>query len=229
MMMALFGYGAFIWRRVLAGLKPDARMSCKWSFAMRKNIVRMVSLLALIGAKPAIAMDYIGEHVPNAQKVGQARMSVLLWDVYDAKLLAPEGKWQANAPFALQLTYLRHLDGVKIADRAVQEMRKQGFDDEIKLATWHTQMREIFPDVYDGDTLTGIFTQDGETIFLNDGSEIGRIQDPDFAKRFSAIWLSPKTSAPDLRLALFGQETLEGQTHHENTERTGSRGTSHLY
>ena len=189
----------------------------------------MVSLLAMIGVTPAMAIEDIHLHVPQAKKVGKARMSVMFWDVYDATLLAPGGKWSKDKPFALQLTYLRHLDGPKIADRAVQEMRGQGIDDEVKLAIWHTQMRQIFPDVYEGDTLTGVFTKDGETIFYSDNTEIGRIKDVEFTKYFPAIWLSPKTSEPDLRLGLLGGKIQKGQDNYDTQERTVSYGTARMH
>lgn len=199
---------------------------------MPNRVICMVSLLAIIGVKPVFAMDNIKNHVPDAKKVGQARMSVMMWDIYDAVLIAPKGEWRADKPFALQLTYLRHLQGKKIADRAIQEIRAQGYDDEVKLATWHTQMRQIFPDVYEGDTISGIFTQDGKTIFFHDGVEIGRIEDAQFASAFSAIWLGPKTSAPDIRMSLLGIEksdTAKGKYLNGNSERTGSRGTTRMY
>lgn len=191
---------------------------------MRKKVICMMSLLTMLGVSPVLAMEDIKEHVPNAQKVGEARLTMMLWDVYDATLIAPNGKWSADKPFALQLTYLRHLDGEKIADRTIKEMRKQGFQDEIKLATWHTQMRQIFPDVYEGDILSGISTKTGTSIFLKNGEQIGQVNDPQFSKTFFAIWLSPETSAPDLRLGLLGQNTMEGYNH-EKFERTGSDGT----
>ncbi len=196
---------------------------------MHKQIICTLSLLALIGVKPATAMDKVDQYIPRAQKVGEARMRVMFWDIYDAMLLAPNGKWNAAKPFALKLTYLRHLDGSKIADRAVQEMRGQGISNEVKLATWHTQMQQIFPNVDEGDTLTAIFTQDEKTVFLNDETEIGRINDAEFTKNFSAIWLSPKTSAPEMRLSLLGQKTMKGPKEYEILERTDSDGTASIY
>ena len=150
-------------------------------------------------------MDHVRSHVPEAKTVGKGRMSVMLWDVYDAALYAPEGQWQEGQPFALQLSYLRPLSGKKIADRSIEEMRDQGFDDEIKLAAWHSQMRSIFPDVDNGMALTGVYTRAGESIFYLDSKEIGRIKDIDFSRAFFDIWLSDRTNAPTLRRKLLGQ------------------------
>jgi hypothetical protein len=169
------------------------------------KVVRMAALLAMLHITPVFAAGRIEAYIPEARPVGAGRLSVFLMDVYDATLIAREGKWQPGEPLALQLTYLRHLKGDKIADRSAQEMRNIGITDEVKLAAWHAQMRRIFPDVDEGVTLTGILTPDGESVFLRNGEEIGRIKDPDFGQAFFGIWLSEKTSAPDLRQKLLGE------------------------
>ena len=51
-----------------------------------------------------------------------------------------------------------------------------------KIATWHTQMRKIFPDVDVGTSITGIYTEKGEAIFYRNDEEIGRISE--FSKAF---------------------------------------------
>ena len=170
-----------------------------------RNVIPMICAIILFATSSAQAFDALNKHVPEAQKVGEGRFTKYIWDVYDAVLYAPQGSWKKDQPFALKLSYLRQLSGKKIADRSIEEIRGQGFTDEIKLAAWHTQMRRIFPDVYKGITLTGVYTQKGNAVFYKDGSEIGRIEDPEFSKAFFGIWLNKETSAPDLRQKLLGQ------------------------
>ncbi len=169
-----------------------------------QNVIRMACALVILGMTSAYAIDPIFSAVPNAEKVGKGRLSYIFWDIYDATLYAPNGTWDEAEPFALHLSYLRPLLGKKIADRSAEEIRGQGFADEIKLAAWHAQMRKIFPDVDEGVSLTGIHTKTGETIFYQDSTEIGRIKDPEFSKAFFSIWLGEKSSAPDLRRQLLG-------------------------
>ena len=167
--------------------------------------VFIVFLFFVIGIAPSHAGDHIYTHVPDAKIVGKARMSVFLWDVYDAVLYAPRGTWSKDKPFALKLNYLRRLNGKKIADRSAEEIRGQGFSNELKLATWHAQMRKIFPDVENGEAITGVFTDNGEALFYKDNNEIGRIADPEFSRAFFGIWLDEKTSEPALRRELLGK------------------------
>ena len=138
------------------------------------------------------------------QTVGEARMRVLFWDVYDARLLAPQGDYPDGQPFALALTYLRELDGEKIAARSIEEMRKQGIGDEAALARWYERLRGIIPDVAERDEIVGLATADGSTRFYLDGEPIGRVDDADFTRAFFSIWLGEATSEPRLRDQLLG-------------------------
>ena len=66
-------------------------------------------------------------------------------------------------------------------------------------------MRALFPDVHKGDTLTGVYTRKGTTIFYKNGKKLETINDPEFGRAFFGIWLSENTSEPDLRKQLLGQ------------------------
>lgn len=169
---------------------------------MRKSLA--LSLLCFWFAAPASANQAVQQQIPNIQKVGEARLTYAFWDVYDAVLYAPNGSWDAEKPYALSLRYLRELDGDAIADRSVEEIKKQGFTQEKSLAEWHKQMLEIFPDVKEGTNLTAIFTSNKTTLFFHDGKPIGMVKDPLFGKHFFGIWLSKKTSEPALRKSLLG-------------------------
>ena len=107
--------------------------------------------------------------IPDAQKIGEGRLSVFLADVYDAELFANNQNSiaQNKPPYALTLSYLRPLKSETIAKRSAKEMRNIGLDDELKIAAWHEKMRKIFPDVKDGSSITGIYTADKQTIFLS--------------------------------------------------------------
>lgn len=172
-----------------------------------RNIAQCFIFLMFIAApcSVAYAIDDLGKYFKDPEVVGQGRLTYMFWDVYDATLYAPQGTWQEDDSFALKLSYRIKIDGVKIADRSVQEMRKQGFSNELKLAAWHGQMRKIFPDVSRGTRLTGIVNDQGETVFYHDNKGVGRITDPEFARAFFGIWLHEHTTRPKLRRQLLGQ------------------------
>ena len=172
----------------------------------RRLLSALLVALWLLPA-PAVAdtaMATAARYFANPQKVGEAVLKYLFWDVYRAELFAPPAGWRADAPFALSLNYLRDLDGADIADRTISEMRDQGFSDEDTLSDWQGRLRAIFPDVSDGTRLTGIRDSRGGTVFYRNGAKIGEIRDPAFTRRFFDIWLGDKTSEPALRRALLG-------------------------
>ena len=152
----------------------------------------------------SLAENYLDEHITNVKIIGSSQFKVLFWHVYNATLYSSEENFSFDKTFALKLDYKRSLHGEKIAERSAEEIRKIGFKDKIKLAGWFTQMRNIFPDVNDGNYITGIYVPDSKTIFYKDGEKIGEINDKEFGKWFFGIWLNKNTSEPELRKKLLG-------------------------
>ncbi|NVK57650.1 MAG: chalcone isomerase family protein [Alteromonadaceae bacterium] len=160
--------------------------------------------MLLTAALPANAAvpQIVSEAVPDAKLAGQARYSYLFWDVYDAALYAPQGRWQQSAPFALTLTYLRDFDGADIAKRSVKEIRAQGFSDNDRLQRWQATMTDLFPDVTENDTITGVATAGGNTRFYLNDALLGEVTESEFTQWFFNIWLGPQTTEPEFRAKL---------------------------
>ncbi len=167
-------------------------------FALRAALLGIL----LVFAGPVFADESVKRLLPEAEKVGEGRLTYLFWDVYDAALYAPQGTYDPNRPFALKLTYLMDFKGRDIAGRSIEEMRAQGVRNEAKLTAWDAEMQRIFPDVKDGDSLLGIQTEDGIAIFYDQVRELGRVADADFSRAFFDIWLAENTRAPKLRRSL---------------------------
>lgn len=118
--------------------------------------------------------------------------------IYEATLWA--GDDPQRPPLTLRLDYRRSIRGADIAAASVKEMRRT-VDDEARLQDWGERMARIFPDVKPGDHIVGHYRKEG-ALFMQDGRELGRVDDPDCARAFFGIWLDPRTSAPELRAAL---------------------------
>lgn len=146
----------------------------------------------------------VEKYIQGAQKTGEARLKYLMWNVYDATLYTPNAEYNNTEPFALKLDYLMGLQGKDIADRSIEEIEKQGFNDQDKLNKWAALLDEIFPDVNKGVSITGVRDNKGHTIFYKNNERIGYIDDPEFTKCFFDIWLGDKTSEPVLRQQLLG-------------------------
>ncbi len=156
----------------------------------------------------ANAETYIQQHIPKAKQVSSARYNVFLFDVYDATLYTSSGKPEVAAPLALKLAYLRSFKGEDIADRSAEEMRDHQGIDEVTLADWHSQMRNIFPNVAKGDSITGVYPDQAECVFYKNKALIGHVTDKKFCNAFFDIWFGKNTSAPKLREKLLTQTTF---------------------
>ena len=138
--------------------------------------------------------------------VGEIKFSVWLWDIYAAKLYAPNKKLNRNKPFLLKLNYLRDFSGKDIAMRSAEEMTKQGAAKEKTIEKWQKKMADIFPDVLEGDWIDGFRDKKGYSHFFHNKKYIGSVKDKQFTKSFFDIWLGEKTSQPALRRKLLGQD-----------------------
>jgi hypothetical protein len=164
--------------------------------AARRRLLLAMAALPLIPCGTAFAAS-----PPPAGLARWGSGSFRRWGflVYDATLWAA-GDPQ-RPPLALELTYRRHIEGAAIAEASVKEMRQLGLASEATLHAWGEQMRRLFPDVSPGDRITGHYLAEAARFDFND-RRLGSIADPAFARAFFAIWLDPRTSAPDLRAAL---------------------------
>jgi len=178
----------------------------------RRSTLRLLAIAAL--TSPAIATAQqgtpkpwpeIASQLPDALFSGSARLRFWGFEVYDAQLWVEPGfrasRLGAHA-LGLSLTYLRSLRGTAIAERSITEMRRQGPLDDPQANRWRDTMAAIFPDVKDGDRLTGVWQPSKGVRFWFNGAPRGQVDDDVFAARFFGIWLSEATSEPAMRLAL---------------------------
>ncbi|PVE07024.1 chalcone isomerase family protein [Limnohabitans sp. Rim28] len=143
----------------------------------------------------------LGGVVPTAP----VRLRVWGFEVYDARLWTPRGFRHTQAmqqAFALELQYLRKLEGSAIASRSIDEMRRVGSFTDAQAQAWLTAMREMFPNVSAGERITGINLPGEGAEFWVNGQRVGLVKDVNFARLFFGIWLDERTSEPKMRAQL---------------------------
>lgn len=154
---------------------------------------------------PAATAQEVASALPQGQLIGQGRLTVWGFQVYDARLWAAAGfgaGGYASQPLALELAYLRAFDAVEVAQRSLQEMRRSATITDAQAAQWTTALLRVIPDVRKGDRITGVHRPGVGAAFWVNGRASGEIRDAEFARLFFGIWLSPNTSEPQLRQAL---------------------------
>jgi hypothetical protein len=137
--------------------------------------------------------------------VGEARLKVLLWKVYDSALYTPSGRWLGAGPYQLSLTYLRDIP----VEQLIKETRK-AWDEQSRVhpeqENWLQALAEMWPDISEGDNLVFGVGADDQNQFWFNGQSIGDIDHPDFAAFFGGIWLSEDSPRPALRARLIGEQ-----------------------
>ena len=211
-------------------LPNGKRANCEYYFSdnhlkkvipMNKNKRQTLSaamLLAIFGIDGLKAQNKTNETEPTRLKrlqpylqtptlIGQGKYTYWGFDVYVASLWASDStvnaeQWQKQR-IALELNYLRDFKGVDIAKSSIDEIHAQSPLPKSKANLWLKTIEGIFPNIEKGQTLVGIYIPYVGAQFLHENTQIGEIKDIELAKRFFDIWLSPQTSAPQLRKRLF--------------------------
>ena len=164
---------------------------------MRKFIISILTIPLLMLSINSMATEF--------KSVGQSRFEYYFWDVYDAKLATPSGNYQfGQHPVKLSLTYLRDFAAKDIVKATNEQWQHLGKTD--LLGKFDQQLLALWPDIKEGETLSFITDTQGIGTFYHNDTKLGGIDDSQFADNFLAIWLSPKTSQPDMRKQLIGEQ-----------------------
>lgn len=168
---------------------------------MRSILFALVLALLPVAAFAATPSE-IAPYIKSSEPYGAARLTKLVFKVYDATLWTDAAAFSMNKPFALSLQYLMNFDGADLARRSVEEMDGQQPLTGEKAVRWQAELEKLFPDVKKGDRITAIYLPAKGTRLYYNGKFRGSISDPDFSSRFMGIWMSPKTSEPEVRRKL---------------------------
>ncbi|MBL8517139.1 MAG: chalcone isomerase family protein [Betaproteobacteria bacterium] len=177
-----------------------------WKRLCLCSSVFICACISMLAQANPVLPEPVQKDLPGLAIVGDTSFRFIGMKVYDIRLWAPEGRYAADQPFALELVYDMNFKGADIAKRSIDEKRGQGYGPEEKLNRWYGEMARIFPDIKPGDTLIGIHVPGKEARFYTRSKFIAIVADPEFARAFFDIWLSEKTSQPGLRKRLLGNK-----------------------
>lgn len=136
--------------------------------------------------------------------VGETRLSVLFWDVYDAQLRTDSGNYDDYEQRALRLTYLREIKAADLVESTQEEWERLGITISEDHETWLRQLNEMWPDVKKGTCLMMLESAAGHAQFFSADGELGTIESATFTEDFLAIWLDQNSRFEDERNELIG-------------------------
>lgn len=159
-----------------------------------KTLAVMLTILLLLLPGHTEAAGCWSQVTAPLQQVGQTRLKVLLFRVYDAALYTDTGEYPAAVSVALSLNYLRDIRASQLLDSTLEQWQKLGFDNTHQQQEWLAQLAQIWPDVRQGNCLLA-YSSDGQAVhFYNAAGLLGKIENSLFYQQFFAIWLSEKSS-----------------------------------
>ncbi|WP_070963033.1 chalcone isomerase family protein [Vibrio sonorensis] len=182
---------------------------------MAKEIVKTCCLSALLMVSSAVtAKEALEKQWENWDEVGEAQLTVFIFDVYQSRLLTPSGEYISQQditphPLALNIQYQRDISSQQLLEATEGEWEKLGFN-RGDIQRWSRNLAKIFPDIKDGQELTYVTDGNSGRFYYNpaqnqDITMIGEIANESLNDAFLSIWLSPDTSYPELRKQLIGK------------------------
>ena len=190
---------------------PSAQPSRRHMILGLPVLVAALTSAAKEPTLPSLIPKEIANAFDSPRRFGASRLRFMVWDVYDIALWTGSDFEPTNFikfPFALELTYLRSIKGIDIANQSIKEMQRLGPMSKSQESQWLLSMQSAFPNVQSGDRLCGLHQPGQRTRFFHNGTLRTEIEDAAFAPYFFGIWLSDKTSEPRLRSELLKNAAL---------------------
>ena len=170
-----------------------------------KNIKLIIILTSLVFANLPLTTSASVVDENQLKLVGEGKMSFLFWDVYLLRLYTANGEYKTRQhPLALEFNYLMDIEAKDLVEETVNQWREQDMSEHKDEQDWVEQLNNLWPDIQDGDQLLFIVDENKHSQFYYNQNYRGVIQSSEFSERFSAIWLSEKTTAPKVRKKLLG-------------------------
>tara|TARA_B000000460_G_scaffold87988_1_gene61303 strand:+ start:29 stop:571 length:543 start_codon:yes stop_codon:yes gene_type:complete len=180
---------------------------------MKTKSLALASALVCAGLSTAVGAQSIDEcKKPLAdeyKEVGQTRLRVLFWDVYDAFLYTTDGDFdwsqRKQQRKALLLRYLRDIEAKELVETTSEEWEKLGFNSQ-EQSQWLDKLSEMWPDIKEDDCILLKETNEGYAAFYQGDKSLGVINSSQFTEQFLAIWLSPESRFEEERDELVGKQ-----------------------
>lgn len=131
-------------------------------------------------------------------------------DVYHIRLNATAADFKysrqtPSGPFELLIEYKIDIKRDRLIDETLDQWEDLGLLNE-QTQAWATQLKTIWPNLKEGDSLLMRWNAENMTEFHFNGSPIGTISEPEFGPAFAAIWLDEACEYPKMRAALLGEK-----------------------
>jgi len=179
--------------------------SCCTKPEQRRQLHLIAALSLLCWMLPVQAADW-RDDVPQAHLTGSGELRWFSLQIYSAALWSSTTPFDASQPFALELTYARHITSARLVQTSIDEIRRlsgQRYTEQ-QYRRLQDVLEHTFTDVKEGDQLIAVFLPGQGCRFYSRSQLLAQVSDPDFAQAFFSIWLDPRSQDAQLRKHLTG-------------------------
>lgn len=170
-----------------------------------RSAALLISLfIALLSSHALQAQLPQAEQYKTWKQVGSAKLEVLWFDIYYATLSTPSGTFNGKSPFRLEINYLRAFSAEELIEETLNQWQNKVPVDQ--QTGWANQLKQLWPNIEEGDRLSFVVDTNQLGHFYFNNKYLGRIDDADFSKPFSDIWLGTNSQFPKLAKQLRGEE-----------------------
>ena len=139
------------------------------------------------------------EGFQSPKLIGEGTLKVLMWEVYDLRLLTDGTPFSWKNKFMLEFDYSRELKKESVIDASLKEFKLQPNVSDNDIKAWKVYLEQVIQSVQKGTKASVMWVPEGQIVFDYEGSKPITIENDKFARSFLNIWLGEKTSRPKLR------------------------------
>ncbi|RVU29464.1 chalcone isomerase family protein [Neptunomonas marina] len=171
------------------------RITTRWLLSISLMFAFAVPLQAAQLTQPSFKESW--------QDVGEAHLKVFWFDVYNAVLRTPTGRFDGyDAPLQLCLDYQRKIRKKMLLDETRKHLNPLAT--QAKVERWMLELQQMWPSVKEGDQIAFQIDEQGKGHFFFNQTWIGTMKDPEFSPAFVKIWLGRSSMFPELAEKLRG-------------------------
>ena len=136
------------------------------------------------------------EDFQSPKLIGEGTLKVLMWEVYDLRLLTDGTSFSWNNKFMLEFDYSRELKKESVIDASLKEFKLQPNVTDKDIKAWEEYLEQVIQPVQKGTKASVMWVPEGQIVFNYEDSLPSTIENEDFARAFLNICLLYTSPSP---------------------------------
>ena len=153
---------------------------------------------SLLWAQPVCITDIITTKQPAAR----AKLTKLLFKIYDIELWHDHKEWEPQQAYALHIIYYQNVSKQEFVDYTIKELKLNPDVTPEMITQFERKLSFIYPDVKKMDSLTAVNVPGEGVLLCHNENKLGWMREEALVLPFFNIWLGRHSSEPVIRNTL---------------------------